>query len=129
MTLKSYRFKFYLNAMHSVRIADIDSDMHPHTWEIVVYIKKYGESFIEFSETERVVQLYLEKYEEQFLNKIPPFDDITPTMENIGEVLFEELSGILNSKGWLLQKLEISENPSRTYILENDGSQDRKSVV
>ena len=128
MTLKSYRFKFYLNAMHSVRIADIDSDMHPHTWEIVVYIKKYGESFIQFSETERVVQLYLEKYEEQFLNKIPPFDDITPTMENIGEVLFEELSGILNSKGWLLQKLEISENPSRTYILENDGSHELQAV-
>jgi len=123
MALTLYRFKFYLNAIHSLEIGNIHSNIHPHTWEIVLYISKNNHhDFIQFSEMEKDVQAYLAQYEEKLLNEIPPFDKIAPTMEHIGEILFLQLTEMMNSKGWTLQKLEISESPTRTYIILNDGN-------
>ena len=121
MYSSSYRFKFYLNAMHSVKISNIDSSTHPHTWEMVLYITKLEEDdFVQFTETENDVELFLSMYERQLLNEIPPFDTIVPTMENIGEVFFKQIINLLKAKGWALQKLEISENASRSFILTNN---------
>lgn len=36
----SYKFKFYINARHSVNFDGNQSDIHPHTWETVIYWSK-----------------------------------------------------------------------------------------
>jgi len=121
MFIRKYKFKFYLNARHSINIENRQCKVHPHTWEIVIFISKYGDSLTQFTEVENSIQKYLLKYEGELLNAVPPFDLIDPSMENIGDAVFLGIFPLVQNFGCQLEKLEISENPSRTYIvtLEN----------
>lgn len=125
---KEYRFKFYLNARHSVNANDFNQNIHPHTWEIVVNIRKSNEGFINFAKIEDEIKQFLYKYEGQNLNQIPPFDKNLPLMENIGEIFNRYIVKILFDKGWELSRLEISENPTRTYILTNNSRESENNV-
>ncbi|MCX7922674.1 MAG: 6-pyruvoyl-tetrahydropterin synthase-related protein [Clostridia bacterium] len=116
---RKYRFKFYLNARHAVKLDESDPKVHPHTWEIVLYISKKREGFIQFSRTEKDIQIYLSKYEGKLLNEIAPFDKVVPTMENIGEIFCVQIIEMLKDGEWELNRLEISENPTRTYIISD----------
>lgn len=120
MFKKEYRFKFYLNARHSVNVNNLDPNIHPHTWEIVLNIIKSDEGYLNFAKIEDEIKQFLSKYEGKYLNQLPPFDRELPLMENIGEVFNNYIVKILINKGWELSRLEISENPTRTYILTNN---------
>lgn len=121
-----YRFKFYINAKHFVKFSDI-SPTHPHTWEVAIYISKNNVEVTQFSEIERVIQQYIQKYDGQLLNEISPFDTINPTMENIGYVIYFDLINLLAETSWTIDHLEISENPTRTYIVYNLDDLDEKT--
>ncbi|MDP4092064.1 MAG: 6-pyruvoyl-tetrahydropterin synthase-related protein [Bacillota bacterium] len=125
MATRSYRFRFYLNARHNIRIGTGESGIHPHTWEFVLYIKKEGDTFWQFSEIENEIHAYFSEFEGCLLNETPLFSSCNPTMENIGDFFFEKISAISEKSGWLLESLEISENPARTYIVsKNDKIED-----
>lgn len=117
MMNKEYRFKFYLNARHEMSIDSKVNNVHPHTWEFNLYFKKKCEEFIQFSVIEKELQFFLSIYEGHYLNEIPPFDMIEPSLESIGTVLYEQIKKIMSNNNWTLLKLEISENPSRTFII------------
>lgn len=112
-----YRFKFYINARHSVNFSGIQSEIHPHTWEVVMYINVHPEMFINFTEIENKISNYFEKYEGKYLNDLEDFKAIEPTMENITVKVFEDLKRSLGSK-IDIDRVEVSENPTRTYIIE-----------
>lgn len=128
MYTREYRFKFYLNARHTIH-ADNRSSIHPHTWEIVTYIKRTADEFVAFSDIEKEIQEYLERYEGQLMNEIDPFTHIVPSMENMGEIIFGDLVGLSQNREWKLVRMEISENPSRSYIIceEGDGEAIRRN--
>ena len=113
-----YKFKFYINAKHSVNFDGVKSNIHPHTWETVIYIKVNSNNFINFSKIEKFFEAYFDEYEGKYLNDLIYFKDIYPTMENIGKKIFSDIDRSLNSNSLVLSKLEISENPTRTYIIE-----------
>ena len=117
---RKYRFKFYLNARHTMNINDVDSKIHPHTWEFVLYLCKKGEGFIEFTIIEKDIELFLAKYEGKLLNGISPFNSINPSMENIGDTVFAQINELFVGHEWSLDRLEVSENPTRTYIVSSD---------
>ena len=48
---------------------------------------------------------------------MPEFYDVLTTYENIGNVFYKELAKIINDGNYILQKLEINENPTATYII------------
>lgn len=112
-----YRFKFYVNARHSVNFSGIQSEIHPHTWEIVMYIDVNSDAFINFTDIEKTAIEYLNKYEGCYLNDLEDFKTVEPTMENIAVKIFEDLNDNINSQ-INISKLEVSENPTRTYIIE-----------
>lgn len=114
-----YKFKFYINARHSVEFNNIRSNIHPHTWETVVHIEVNSEDFINFTSFEKVLEKYFDKYEGKYFNDIPHFQDINPTMENIGKKVFIDLEEMLSKSDLRLVRLEISENPTRTYIIDD----------
>ncbi|MCX7771626.1 MAG: 6-pyruvoyl-tetrahydropterin synthase-related protein, partial [Clostridia bacterium] len=118
MRTQEYRFKFYLNATHYVNL-NTSSKVHPHTWEIVLFIRKTEEGFVQFTQLEATLKKYLVLYEGKYLNAVHPFQAIEPTLENIGVVFFDSIKAILEPTGWELQRLEISENPSRTFIISS----------
>lgn len=118
MIYSQYKFKFYLNASHSIYINGNLGQSHPHTWEISLNVLKVKEKFIQFHEVEKAIEAYLDKYQNTFINNIEPFNEINPTLENICEYFKGTLRDLLKKKGWVLMTIEISETPSRSYIID-----------
>lgn len=86
---------------------------------IAIKIRIADDEFFLYNKIEKLVNDYLRRYEAQELNKISPFDKLEPTLENIGNFLFKEITKVFNEKKVELTRLEISENPSRVYVVNN----------
>ncbi len=117
MIYHQYKYKFYLNLNHSIRINQKQGEIHPHTWEIVVDIATSDTQFKEFSQIEKKLEQLLDKYQDKYINNITPFHVVNPTIENAAEVFSEEIRKSIEEAGWILLTFEISETPSRTYII------------
>lgn len=116
-----YKYRFYLNANHSIIIEEKMGDIHPHTWEMTIDVIKIIDGFVEFGVIEKEVEQILRPYQDQYINEITPFDDVNPTLENLAEFFNKKIDSRLREKGWLLTKLEVAETPSRIYIIDNLG--------
>lgn len=117
MIYKQYKFKFYLNARHAIYTDGVLGKPHTHSWEFVLHIVKGRTEFNQFSIIDKTVQDFFAPYQDRYLNSIPPFDVINPTLENTADYFRTALSERLNSIGWMLIMLEVSETPARTYVI------------
>lgn len=117
-----YRLKFYINAYHAVEWNGKMGQLHPHTWEIISDFSTSSDANVQFNEYEKDIMDYLKRYEDSTLNEVKPFDTLNPTVENFAEVIFNDLRyhSKLIENNIILQKLEVSEGPTRTYIIVND---------
>lgn len=115
-----YKFKFYLNARHSVMFDGKSSNIHPHTWEVVVVFGCKQSDMVNFSQFEHELDKHFLNYEGKYLNELKDFRNENPTMENIGKVFYQYIKSIVNNRNLFFKTLEISENPTRTYIIEED---------
>lgn len=113
-----YKFKFYINARHSVTFNGRESNIHPHTWEVVVYFGSDTSDTLNFTEFEKELEKYFLNYEGKYINELDVFKDINPTMENIGKLLYNDIKKLLDNRSLYFNRVEISENPTRTYIIE-----------
>ena len=127
--LKLYRLKFYLNARHYIIINGKKGDIHPHTWEFTLYISVTMDDFKEFSMFEKGIADYLAKYQNQIINDFSPFTSVIPTIENITDYFAEDFSKIISETGGFLDKVEASETPTRTYILEADSINNNNNII
>ncbi|URZ04264.1 6-carboxytetrahydropterin synthase [Clostridium felsineum] len=118
MHYDEYKFKFYLNASHSIYINGVLGEEHPHTWEIIIYTIKLEEDFIIFNDVEKYVEDYIKKYQDLYINEVEPFTTLNPTLENICKFFKEKLRVLLLDAGWILLTIEISETPTRSYIID-----------
>lgn len=117
MLYRQYKYKFYLNLNHSIRIDGKQGAVHPHTWEISMDIISTDKVFTQFSQIEKRMEKLLEKYQDRYINEIPPFDTINPTLENACEFFLELIQKDIKDTGWILLMIEISETPSRSYMI------------
>lgn len=117
MRYSQYRFKFYLNASHAIFIQGILGDKHPHTWEIQIDVIKQQGEFVKFENVENSIDKFLEQYQNTFLNDHEPFNSINPTLENITEFFLKEIQEVLKPYGWNIFSIEISETPTRSFII------------
>ena len=118
MKYDKYKFKFYLNASHSIYINGVLGQSHPHTWEFSLSVLKVWGDFVQFNHVEKSIEELLYTYQNSYINGIEPFTKINPTLENICEYFKETLKKILMDIGWVLMIIEISETPSRSYIID-----------
>lgn len=117
MRYNQYKFKFYLNASHAILINGSLGERHPHTWEITIQVLKEREEFVEFGKLEKKIEDWMKNYQDRFLNEVAPFDKINPTMENCCDYFKEALKQILSDAGWILLMIEMSETPTRSYVI------------
>ena len=68
---------------------------------------------------EDLIEQFLEKYQNQILNTMEPFDIIVPTIENVTDHFSEELQRLLRKHRGELVSLEGSETPTRSYIVSH----------
>ncbi|ALU36824.1 6-pyruvoyl-tetrahydropterin synthase-related protein [Clostridium autoethanogenum] len=120
MKFQGYKYKFKINISHSVLINNRRGNLHSHTFEISLFIKIINDDFALYDDVEKIVQEFLNIYDEKELNLIKPFDKIEPTIENVGDFLYVRLKGILKNNNMILIRLEISETPARVYVVNYD---------
>ena len=119
MEYSQYKYNFYLNASHSIYINGNKGEKHPHTWQISLYVVNSKDTFMMFNEVEKLIEDYLGQYQGKYMNECSPFDTINPTLENIAQYFMVELQKKLNPLNWVIFTMEISETPSRSYIISN----------
>ena len=116
-----YRYKFYLNANHYVVIGGRQGAPHSHCFEITIELASGGgNGTIAFDTIEKHVEKIIEPYQNNLLNDVEPFNDIMPTLENICGYFKDEISKDMLEIGWVLMSIEVSETPSRSYIMTID---------
>ena len=112
-----YRFKFYINASHSIIINGRQGEVHPHTWEMMLNILVERTDFMEFNVYEQVAQDFFAQYQDCTLNDKEPFDTLVPTLENIVDYFGEEIRKRMGEVGGILMRIEGSETPTRSYVV------------
>ncbi len=112
-----YRFKFYFNASHAIYLSGEVGQSHPHTWEVILNVMKVTDNFVLFDEVEKVCEEFLLRYQDVFINTVQPFTTVNPTLENLCIYFKEKLQEMLHDMGWLLLSIELSETPSRAYVI------------
>lgn len=114
---REYKIKFYLNARHYIIINGNRGEVHPHTWEFALNIKFGRSSFVEFNIFEKGISAYLAPYQNKIMNEIEPFHAILPTLENMVDYFAEDFYRIIHDIGGILTRIEASETPTRSYVL------------
>lgn len=117
MRYSQYKYNFYLNASHSIYLDGKLGNRHPHTWEISIYAINKNEVFMMFTEVEKRIEEFLGKFQEKYINDYEPFTTLNPTLENIAHFFLSELQKILDTMNWVIFTIEISETPTRSYII------------
>lgn len=117
MQHSQYRFKFYFNASHAIYLSGEMGQSHPHTWEVILNVMKVTDNFVLFDEVEKMCEEFLSRYQDVFINTVSPFTTMNPTLENLCTYFREKLQEMLHDKGWLLLSIELSETPSRSYVI------------
>ncbi len=118
MISREYKFKFYLNINHYIIIDGVEGQLHPHTWEFTIHVKKITNKFLQFSEVEDVIDGYLKNYQNSLLNTKEPFDRIVPTLEHVSEYFGGQFQRLIKEIGGILLWMESSETPTRSYLLD-----------
>ncbi len=124
---REYRLKFYLNARHYIVIDGKKGELHPHTWELALTIRIGRGSFTQFDTFEKRVNEFLAPYQNRVLNQCPPFDAVLPTLENLADHFSRELPPLIIQAGGELTNIELSETPSRSYVLDLEHSEKARS--
>lgn len=119
-----YKFKFYLNASHSITINGQQGQEHPHTWEMILDILVPRNEFLQFNQYERAINDYFKPFQNQYVNKIKPFDEIIPTLENLVDYFGDHIREIIRANGGELKSIEGSETPTRSYIVSYEEESD-----
>ncbi len=115
-TYKQYKFKYYLNMNHFITINDKPGEVHPHTWEISIsVITERGD--LPFTNIERKMDEIMGNYQDKLLNECEPFDRVVPTVENAAKYFFRLIQDHIIQEDWILLMLELSETPTRSYII------------
>ena len=70
-----------------------------------------------FHEIEELINEVLKPFQNICLNEVPPFNSKVPTLEYIGEYFCDMIRAKMVQMNWELLQMEISETPSRSYIL------------
>lgn len=113
---KYYQYKYYLNASHS--FDGLPSHAHAHTFTITLCIQVKQE-FVSFMTMDKRLENYFGQYAEKYLNMVPEFQEMNPTIENLGDYFYDTLRKRLKDYQMDLMQLEIMETPLRSYIVSN----------
>lgn len=117
---EKYIIRYFLSASHYVIVDGEKSMTHPHSWHIETEVRIKGSSMVNYRVLDKKIEVLLESLEGKIINNEEEFKGIDCTTENLGKVLFKKISDELENMDYSLEKLSISENAARTFILERD---------
>lgn len=132
MRQREYQFIFFLNISHSFYSETERGKKHSHTWELEVSMHPRGNELVRFREAEQIILKYLERFQDKYLNMIAPFHRMNPSIENFLDYVAGDIDTRMKENGWVVKELRISENPTRTYMIDRqrmDGVQEQSDGI
>jgi 6-pyruvoyltetrahydropterin/6-carboxytetrahydropterin synthase len=111
----------FFNARHAVN----GEPPHSHSWKVEVRLrrKRYmGEqSLIDVNQTRARIRALFTRYEDQFLNEVPPFTFQQPTVENLVAYLYEQIDHEFRGTEVVFYALTIWDSPTSfvTYTMQD----------
>ncbi len=102
-------------AAHSLRGYKGDcARIHGHTWGVTATVRsdsldELGMS-IDFKEISRALDGIVDRFDHQNLNDIREFEDINPTAENLGKLIYNLLSEKLNNENVRVTSITVAES-------------------
>jgi len=122
MGFAGYEYTYKLNISHSFDMSGEGNGKHQHTISIKIYIRndeikeQIGE-FKTYDSLENDIKKFFSEYQGVYINDVPPFNSVVPTIEAMGEYFFEKLNESFEVAHYKIYKMEISEIPSRVYVI------------
>lgn len=102
---------------HFIIIDNKPGEVHPHTWELIVSVISAQSDMTPFTNIEKRIESIMDQYQDKLLNECKPFDSLVPTVENAARYFFRLIQDSIIQEGWILMMLEVSETPTRSYII------------
>ncbi|CAC9430661.1 6-pyruvoyl tetrahydrobiopterin synthase (EC 4.2.3.12) [uncultured Gammaproteobacteria bacterium] len=101
---------------HSLRNYPGDcSRLHGHNWQVEVSVESEVVDAlgiaIDFREIKKQTKEVVKRLDHQYLNEIPPFDELNPTAENIAKYFYQEVSVLINNQDVRVCEVIIWETP------------------
>lgn len=108
--------KTHFDAAHALRnYPGKCKDLHGHTWKVEVSVSgdklNEIELLMDFADLKKIVDAVLERFDHKYINEISPFDQLSPTGENLASYLFEEIKKKL-PPGISLKQVSVWESKS-----------------
>ncbi|MBN1289349.1 MAG: 6-carboxytetrahydropterin synthase QueD [Actinobacteria bacterium] len=102
------------------------SRLHGHTWTVEAVLRNTdideGGFVLDFGDAGAMLEEVVSRFDHGYLNEIPPFTSLPPTAENISRILFDQLTGRVESLpgGTILESVKVweSSNNWASYSLE-----------
>lgn len=114
MQTRAYRIRCQFNALHNLDM-DHPEKMHAHTFRVTAYVENVGEELEKIDVCDRRIQEYFSRYKGCRMNDMALFRDRIPTIENMCEAFYEDLTECLLQEGVSLVKLELGDSPLAAY--------------
>lgn len=90
--------------------------LHGHNWKVEISVSSETLNslgmVIDFRDLKQKAKDLISRFDHQYLNEIPPFNELNPTTENMAKYLFDELSKIINTESVRVSKVTVWESPS-----------------
>ena len=91
------------------------ANLHGHTWDVEVTVEslqlcELGMVY-DFALLKKDLKSVLATWDHKHINEIAPFDDISPTAENLARIIFEDLSKFISQPGVTLKEVAVWESP------------------
>lgn len=118
MSFRGYKLKAKLYAAHS-NIEGAATNIHFHTFTLVLYLKDKNEDTYFFYRTEKEINEWLAPYQDKVLAETELFRGKSTTLESIGDTFYEAWKEKTRKLQLDLIRLDIYENPVRTYSVSD----------
>lgn len=90
------------------------SNIHGHTWKVEVIVASNclnaSGMVMDFRDLKAALLGILDRYDHRFINEIPPFDQLSPTAENMALQIYRELKNTYPD--YNLKKVKVWESKS-----------------
>jgi 6-pyruvoyltetrahydropterin/6-carboxytetrahydropterin synthase len=95
--------KGHFDAAHALRGYPGECrELHGHTWDVEVTVAAESLDEIgivyDFKALKEDLAHVLASYDHAYLNEVPPFDELSPTAENLARVLYDALASRVDSR-------------------------------
>jgi 6-pyruvoyltetrahydropterin/6-carboxytetrahydropterin synthase len=107
--------KSHFDAAHALRGYPGECRLlHGHTWDVEVTVS--GERLddigivYDFKDLKNDLNAVLGKYDHAYINEVPPFDEISPTAENLARVIYDEMAGSVGEQVHVVE-IAVWESP------------------